>query len=483
MTEFKSPVFYFKTLGCRLNQAEEESLRRQVLESSFLISENPEDADFVIVNSCSVTAVADRKTRQMIKQSKIKNRKSKIILVGCGAKAAKGCLEVNLIIANRDKLDALKMIMKKFAVKMPNYKYQITNKSKNPNDEKLKHKTIQASKTINENQSKRTRALLKIQDGCNNFCAYCIVPYLRGREVSVPVADVILEAKKLEEMGYKELVLSGVNVGRYHSQVKIKNEKVKKDTVVILSESTSRRIPLQQVQNSASVNLTTLIRLILKETNFPRIRLSSINPQDITDEMIKLWAGEPRLCRHFHLSLQSGSDGVLKRMGRPYSVQKYYSLSKKIVQKLPDMAITTDVIVGFPGETKAEFAETCNFVYKVGFAKLHVFRYSPRPGTRAAEMPNQVSDTLKTRRSKELIEISKELESNFKNHFLGREMEVLFEEKKSQKGSTLSSKRVEPSQEMEWYGLTSNCIRVKYKSGTDLQNQLRKIKLKKENLA
>lgn len=417
-----NPVFSFLTLGCRLNQAEEEKLRRQVMESGFLIS-NPETADFCIVNTCSVTAIADRKSRKVIQKLKIKNKELKIIAIGCSVEKAKDIPEVKLSIPNERKSEALKEIIKKFNI----------NNSNLNNNYELK---------IKNSASKRTRALLKIQDGCNNFCAYCIVPFLRGREVSVDSKEVIVEAKKLKTMSFQELVLSGVNVGKYDS-----NE----------------------------LNLTKIIEKLLSETGFKRIRLSSINPQDITDDLIQLWKRNERLCRHFHLSLQSGSTSVLKRMGRPYTAKEYQQLSTKIIHEIPDMAITTDVIVGFPGETEEEFAETCEFVKKANLAKLHVFPYSERSGTKAARMPEQVSAEVKKLRASKLRVIGKELEKEFKSKFIGKNIEVLFEEKKPA--------RIGQGGDGDWYGLTSNYIRIKYQSKEDLENQFKIIRLNKENLA
>lgn len=401
------PAISFYTLGCRLNQAEEEALRRQFMSAGFLVSELVR-ADICIINSCSVTMVADRKTHQAIRKLIKENPGLKIVVIGCGAEVAKNYPEVDLWIPNEKKKNTFKIVSEKYKIKST--------------EENI------------ETKSRRTRALLKIQDGCNNFCAYCIVPILRGREVSVPADEVIREAKKLEKMGYLELVLSGVNVGKYKD-----NE----------------------------LDLVGLIYKLLKETGFPRIRLSSVNPQDITDELIDLWATEPRLCRHWHLSLQSGTTNVLKKMCRPYTAEQYLLLCKKVTQKIPEMAITTDIIVGFPGETDEDFAETCEFARKVGLAKLHVFRYSKRAGTRAERMENQVQDSAKTARSKELIFIGKELEKGFKKRFIGKEMKVLFEEKRGD----------------FWYGLTSNYIRVKYPSKENLQNKLKSIVLNSDNIA
>jgi threonylcarbamoyladenosine tRNA methylthiotransferase MtaB len=400
------------------------------METGLLVAD-PKSADICIVNTCSVTAMADKKSHQAIRSLKKNNPKLKLVVIGCGAEAARGIEGVDFIVPNKDKDKAFQIISSKYL----NSKSQITNDNRGA--ENLK--AIQASKT--DSGSGRTRALLKIQDGCNNFCAYCIVPHLRGREVSVPAEEVIREAKKLRKMGYQELVLSGVNVGKYDSN---------------------------------GLNLTGLIAQILKATDFPRIRLSSINPQDITGEMINLWAGEPRLCRHFHLSLQSGCTMVLKRMGRPYTAEEYLDLSTKIVQRIPEMAITTDVIVGFPGETEKEFKDTESFIKKAPLAKLHVFRYSKRAGTRAAVAPDQVSPDLKKSRSTSLLRSSEVLEKKFKERFLGQEVEVLFEEKK---------RASENGEVPYWYGLTSNYIRVKYQSNEDLENKFKTVKLSPENLA
>lgn len=426
----KKMVFAFKTLGCRLNQAEEESLRRQVMEQGHFVSE-PARADICIVNTCSVTAVADKKSHMAIKRLKKENPNLKIVVIGCGAKMAKDYPEIDLWVENSEKKGTLKKVLDKFSNMLAN---------KEP-------------KQSSKKALKRTRALLKIQDGCNNFCAYCIVPHLRGREVSYSMGEVIDEAKKLEEMGCQELVLSGVNVGKY--QVKNQRPITINQKEVNLSEK------------DRMLDLTGLIKELLEKTAFPRIRLSSINPQDVTDGMIELWAKEDRLCPHFHLSLQSGSNKILKKMGRPYSREDYLKLSKKIAQKVPNAAITTDVIVGFPGETDDDFKDSFELAKEVGLAKLHVFRYSKRAGTRASLDSEQISDSIKKERSQKLLKLSKELEDNYRERYLGKVVEVLFEEQK----------------DGFFYGLTPNYIRVKLTSKDDLTNKLKKIKLQEENLA
>lgn len=406
----KTNTISFATLGCRLNQAEEEKMRREALLKGFFIT-TPEAANFCIVNTCSVTHVADQKNRQAIRRLKSDNPELKLIITGCGGEGAKDLPEVDVWIPNEEKSVTIGRVIER-------YKLEISSAQQ-------------------VERGRRTRALLKVQDGCNNFCAYCIVPTLRGREVSLNSTEAISEAQKLEKLGYQELVLSGVNVGKYRCPKK-------------------------------GLSLLELIGELLENTGFPRIRLSSVNPQDITEEIIDLWVKEERLARHFHLSLQSGSTSVLKRMGRPYTAKKYFDLSKRIVREIQDVAITTDVIVGFPGETEAEFEETIKFVQAVGFAKLHVFRYSKRTGTRAASMEAQIPAEIKKERSKKLLKVGQELEEAFKKRFIGQEMEVLFEGKKNGR----------------WQGLTSNYIGVGAKSDNRLENQLLKVKIEefKDNI-
>ncbi|MDD3480986.1 MAG: tRNA (N(6)-L-threonylcarbamoyladenosine(37)-C(2))-methylthiotransferase MtaB [Patescibacteria group bacterium] len=402
----------FYTLGCRLNQSEEEFLRRKFLEAGFIVVE-PKTADIIVINTCSVTGVADKKSRQAIRALRRGNSRAKIVVMGCGAKEAKGIEGIDLFILNSDKENAFQIITDYFDLKSSNDIADLDNLSP---------------------KSNRTRALLKVQDGCNNFCAYCIVPYLRGREVSIKMEKILKESKELEKLGYKEIVISGVNVGRYKDGTK---------------------------------DLKALLEEILKTTSFPRIRLSSVNPQDISDELITLWKTEERLCRYFHLSLQSGSDTVLKRMGRPYDTKGYLDIVKRIRKAIPEVAITTDVIVGFPGETNGEFTETCDFVRKVGFAKLHVFPYSKRTGTKAAEMEEQVEEKIKKERAKKLREIGEELREGYIKRFVGQELLVLLEEKKGE----------------YWYGLTGNYLRVKYKSKENLENNILVVKLTEDNIS
>jgi threonylcarbamoyladenosine tRNA methylthiotransferase MtaB len=374
------------------------------MERGYFVAD-PADADILIVNTCSVTALADKKSRQAIRAAMSKNPSIKLVITGCGAGAKiSGASSPILTLNNKEKSNLIDRLESIGIIKMRNTAHSVA-----------------VSK-------KRTRALLKVQDGCNNFCTYCIVPYLRGREVSIPYGQIISEAKKLDDLGYKEIVISGVNVGKYGLGL---NDK------------------------SGHKTLEDVLSGILKETGFMRIRLSSVNPQDITDGLTLLWAKEPRLARHFHLSLQSGSTAVLKRMGRPYTAQEYYSKITKIRSMVPDMAFTTDVIVGFPGETDKEYKETLEFVNKIGFAKVHVFRYSDREGTKASKMHDKVSEDIKRLRAERLTKLTDKLHTKFVQEHIGQKTGVIFE---SEKGNF-------------WVGLTSDYAKVKARSKKDLFNQ------------
>jgi threonylcarbamoyladenosine tRNA methylthiotransferase MtaB len=274
----------------------------------------------------------------------------------------------------------------------------------------------------------RTRSFLKIQDGCQNFCSYCIVPFVRSCETSVPPVAIIDEINKRTAEGYQEVALTGTRLGGYHFE---------------------------------GLDLTGLLQRILAETKIPRVRLSSVQPQEISGELIKLWQ-DARLCPHFHLSLQSGSAAVLKRMNRRYSPADYQKAVKLIRQKVPAVAITTDVIVGFPGETDAEFEESLEFCKQSGFARIHVFSYSPRSGTAAVKMAAQVTDKIKKERSKKMLVLAAESAQQFRESFAGEALDVLWEKQ---------------TDDGDWTGMTGNYIRVFAKSKEDLSNKKSKIKI------
>jgi threonylcarbamoyladenosine tRNA methylthiotransferase MtaB len=394
------------SLGCKLNQAEIQSLARQFEVAGYKLVDADARADIYILNTCTVTHVADHKSRQLLRQARRRNPSARIIAIGCYAHRAPADLAeiegVELVLGNDRKMNLLTLLGE------------------------LPHGTPVLS---GPHAIRRTRAFLKIQDGCKNFCAYCIVPYVRTREQNVAVADILSSIKDFVANNYREVVLTGTEIGAY---------------------------------KSGNIGLTGLIKRILAETPVPRLRLSSLQPHHITPELIELWHNAC-LCHHFHLSLQSGSDAVLKRMKRRYSVADYRNAVKFIHKIVRDAAITTDVIVGFPGETNAEFKETLNFCKEMKFARIHVFPFSPRPGTAAATMPQQISDKLKKERSNQMLGLSKESVKAFQQRFIGKTMDVLWEQQSSG----------------IWSGLTGNYIKVYTKSSRTLTNLILPVKLVK----
>ena len=397
------------SLGCKLNQAEIQSLARQFEAAGYRLVEPDAKADIFILNTCTVTHVADRKSRHLLRMARRRNPATRLIAIGCYAHRAPEELSqvegVELVLGNDKKMNLLDLLT----------------------DFDNQHQANPISS--NSHVNRRTRAFLKIQDGCKNFCAYCIVPYVRSREYCVPVDNVLAQIKSLIADGYREVVLTGTEIGGYQSD---------------------------------DVNLGGLIKRILAETPLPRLRLSSLQPHHFSPELIKLWQ-DARLCPHFHISLQSGSDSILKRMKRRYSIKDYRKAVELIRSVVPDAAITTDVIVGFPGETDAEFQETLKFCREMQFARIHVFPFSPRPGTAAATMPEQISDAVKKERSNDMLALSKESAKAFQQRFIGKIIDVLWEQK---------SRDV-------WSGLTGNYIKVYAKSSKTLTNLILPVKLLK----
>jgi threonylcarbamoyladenosine tRNA methylthiotransferase MtaB len=398
-----------QTLGCKLNQAETESLGRQFVEAGYELVQNPGEADVYILNTCTVTRTADAKARHLLRSAHRQNPNAFIIATGCYAQRVPSELEniegVNRVVDINEKSNLLQVL-------------------------KTIPQKIRTIKTLTTAAAPfRTRSFLKIQDGCQNYCAYCIVPFVRVNETSVPPDSIINEINLREAEGYQEIVLTGTRVGGY---------------------------------NFSGLDLRGLLQRILVETKIPRIRLSSIQPQEISPELITLWKNN-RLCSHFHLSLQSGSARVLKRMNRRYSPGDYQNVLDLIRQEVPAVAITTDVIVGFPGETDKEFEESLALCKEVGFARIHVFSYSPRTGTEAAGMTGQVPEKVKKERSRRMLALAEESARKFKESFSGESLDVLWEKQ---------------TEDGDWTGITGNYIRVTTKSDDDLSNKLQSAKVK-----
>ncbi len=399
------------SLGCKLNQAEMEFFARQLTTAGYKLVGPSGKADIYILNTCTVTHVADRKSRQMLRQARRRNPDVKLVAIGCYAERTPRELAqidgVNLVLGNEPKFNLLQHLQEIVCPEQGDFG---SPDLANP-----------------DYDGYRTRTFIKVQDGCNSFCAYCIVPFARGREESVSVSQVIAELKQQAASGCREAILTGTEIGSYRSN---------------------------------GINLRELVERILAEADIARIRLSSLQPPEITPEFIALWRNQ-RLCPHFHLSLQSGSDTVLRRMKRRYTTADYQQAVSLIRKNVPDVAITTDVIVGFPGETEKEFQESFNFCRQMEFARIHVFPYSQREGTEAALMSPQVEAKVKRQRSQKMLALAKKSSRSFSQQFIGKTLTVLWEKQT----------------EGIWSGLTGNYIKVFTRSDTALTNRLLPVKL------
>ncbi len=393
------------SLGCKLNQAEIQQMAGQLAAAGYRIVPPDEKADIYILNTCTVTHVADRKSRHLLNLARRRNPAAQLIAIGCYAEREPCALSriegVELVLGNEQKWHLLELLETGNPASPPSF-FPVPS-------------------------GERTRSFIKVQDGCRSFCAYCVVPLVRSREYSVPADEVLAQLKEKAAAGFKEVVLTGTEIGNYKSE---------NETLIVLLER------------------------ILAEIDIPRLRLSSLQPRHITPGLLALWKNT-RLCPHFHLSLQSGSDAVLKRMKRRYQTADYSRAVAAIRESIPGAAITTDVIVGFPGESDPEFEETCDFCRQMKFARIHVFPYSPRPGTAAASMPAQVPELLKKERSDRMLALAKESAQIHHQQLLGKTLDVLWEQQSNG----------------VWSGLTGNYIKVYVKSAVDLTNKLLSVKL------
>lgn len=406
------------TLGCKVNQYDSDAVVEKFIKDGYTLVDFSESADVYLVNTCTVTHLSDRKCRQMLRRTKKINPSSILIAMGCYAQIAKEKLQEEVpeidIIVGTDNRNSIIDLIRLF--KDNNIKNDITNIMDVEEYEEL---SISAT-------TSKTRAYLKIQEGCNNYCSYCIIPYVRGKIRSRKENNVLAEAIRLSKANFKEIVLTGIHVASYG-----------KDLV--------------------DTNLISIIKKIAKIDGIQRIRLSSIEPTIIDDEFVDMLKTTPKICDHFHLSLQSGSDTVLKRMNRKYNTQTYLDSVKKLRSIMPNVGLTTDIIVGFPGETEEEFLSTLEFVDKIGFLDVHIFPYSKRDGTIAAKMDNQLDAHVKEVRAKKLKEVVNRNRNKFIKNMIGKEVEILFENNTQ--------------------GFTSNYVRVDVESGGLLNNLVKINKL------
>lgn len=397
----------FLTLGCKVNSYETEAMEQLFEDAHALLTSFDDTADIYIVNTCSVTNIADRKSRQMLHKAKKKNADSIVIAVGCYVQAAKEELlqdsAVDLVIGNNRKKDIVE-IVNRFYSDQDAYDVKETSSIID-----IAEDGFYEELHINSIKEK-TRAYIKIQDGCNQFCSYCIIPYTRGRIRSRKQEDVVAEVKRLVEKGFKEIVLTGIHISSYGFDAKSIKEQA------------------QLLAEDNSMPLLELIQELNDIKGLERIRFGSLEPRIITENFIKTLAGMEKVCPHFHLSLQSGCDETLKRMNRKYSCEQYYSGCELIRRYFDKPAITTDVIVGFPQESEEEFDATKAFLEKVSFAQMHIFQYSKRKGTQAERMEGQVPEEMKRRRSEILLDLNRKLRKEYLESFLSKEEEILTEE-------------------------------------------------------
>ena len=381
-------------LGCKVNSYETEAMQQLLEEAGYEIVPFHEKADVYIINTCSVTNIADRKSRQMLHRAKKQNPDAVVVAAGCYVQAAaeelKADLAVDVIIGNNKKQDLVPILEEYFKDKSD--RSHVIEISETHEYERLSIHKI----------ADHTRAFLKIQDGCNQFCSYCIIPYTRGRVRSRRPDEVVAEVRELAAAGYQEVVLTGIHLSSYGVDFK---EEEKKE------------------------NLLSLIKQVHEVEGIRRIRLGSLEPRIITEEFAQALASMPKFCPHFHLSLQSGCDKTLKRMNRHYTTEEYAAGCEILRRYFDNPAITTDVIVGFPGETEEEFEETKAFLERIGFYEMHIFKYSRRAGTRADRMPDQIPDQVKSVRSEILLKLEKQMSKAYRESFLGRNKTVLLEEK------------------------------------------------------
>ena len=382
----------FHNLGCKVNSYETEAMQQLLEDAGYEIVPFREGADVYIINTCSVTNVADRKSRQMLHRAKKMNPSAAVVAVGCYVQAAGAELKkdeaVDLIVGNNQKKDLVQILDDYFADHENSG--EILDIGHSQEYEELHIRRI----------ADHTRAFIKVQDGCNQFCSYCIIPYTRGRVRSRRPEDIELEVRGIAEAGYKEIVLTGIHLSSYGVDFKDEQQE----------------------------NLLTLIKRLDQIPGIERLRLGSLEPRIVTREFAKELARLRTICPHFHLSLQSGCDATLKRMNRRYNAAEYQACCEILREEFDNPAITTDVIVGFPGETEEEFAETERFLKAIHFYEMHIFKYSRRAGTRAADMPDQVPEGTKSVRSDILLALEKQQSLEYRGRFLGTEEEILLEE-------------------------------------------------------
>jgi threonylcarbamoyladenosine tRNA methylthiotransferase MtaB len=420
----KTAAFY--TLGCKVNQYETEAMAEAFEKAGYRRVGFEEAADVYVINTCTVTGLSSRKSRQAIRKAKQLNRNAIVAAVGCYPQTAReeveSMPEVDIVAGTGDRLKLPEYVAEFMEGKAINGKGKLSVVGGIMGNRVFEDLKIMSYKD-------RTRAFLKVQDGCNRFCSYCIIPYARGPVRSKPAGEVADEAEKVAAAGFKEIVLTGIHLASYGTDL-------------------------------GHMSLKELIALIHEVDGIERIRIGSIEPSLVTDEFVAAAAGMKKLCPHYHVSLQSGCDETLIRMNRRYTTEEYKKAINRLRDRIPGVAVSTDVMVGFPGETEEEFEKTYKFLAEIKFSKIHVFKFSPRKGTPAATFKGQVDDRIKEARSKRVIELSEHCTREFNRMHLGREMPVLYEHEAREGGNVFE-------------GLTPNYIRVLTRGNNSLVGNIR----------
>ena len=417
-------------LGCKVNAYETEAMQEMLEKAGYEIVPFKEGADIYIINTCTVTNIADRKSRQMLHRARKMNPDAIVVAAGCYVQAQAEKQEIDpcidIVLGNNRKKDLITVLEE----------YQ-KNKAEDTCLEEVEDisRTREYEPLSLTRPGDHTRAYIKVQDGCNQFCTYCIIPYARGRVRSRTVEDVIREVRSLAENGYREVVLTGIHLSSYG------------------------------IDFDGERHLLELIRAVHEVDGISRIRLGSLEPGIVTEEFAEAIAALPKMCPHFHLSLQSGCDATLKRMNRRYTSGEYYEKCQILRKYFDHPALTTDVIVGFPGETEEEFRQSMEFVDKVDFYETHIFKYSKREGTKAAVMEGQVSEQVKARRSALMISLGEKKRKAYEESFVGKDVEVLVEEPAVIEGRTVQT------------GHTKEYIKIALEQEEDLRNQIVKVRV------
>ncbi|MBR5545322.1 MAG: tRNA (N(6)-L-threonylcarbamoyladenosine(37)-C(2))-methylthiotransferase MtaB [Clostridia bacterium] len=401
---------FFHTLGCKVNQYETQEMREQLNKSGYTVTENEDDADVFVINSCTVTSESDRKTRQCVRHYKKKHPESIVVLTGCMPQSfpqmAEKLTEADIVLGNKNNKLLVSSLNEYFGASC-----RVLHMEQHESGEPLVSSGISSFE-------ERTRATLKIEDGCDRFCSYCIIPKARGRIRWKPIDDIKKEVSALAENGYREIVLVGINLSAYGK--------------------------------GSDLDLADAISGVSENDKIERIRLGSLEPDHITDQLIEKMAKCEKLCPQFHISLQSGCDKILKKMNRHYTSEEYFTLCEKLRKSFNNCTLTTDIMVGFPQESDEDFAITKNFAEKVGFEKIHIFPYSRRSGTVADKMDGQIEKSVKSQRVAELSKVADKIRNEFLEKQIGKSLSVLIESRQS---------------DGMYLGYTANYTPVKCKNG------------------